>query len=175
MVLKEALLKEHSKRQTQAIANYIGTNQGKFDELLHLFFFAEPLVGQRAAWVVSTCVETKKELLQRHIKPFIHNLSKADLHDAVKRGSLKALQEIVVPDPLLGSLVEICFGFLYGAKEAIAVKSLSIKILVKTCQQYPELMVELTPLLMAFLNHESPALVFTSKQGLASLKKITTH
>ncbi len=37
MNLRSEILKEHSKKQTDKIVRYIGTDQKKFDELVELF------------------------------------------------------------------------------------------------------------------------------------------
>ncbi|MCX6189536.1 MAG: hypothetical protein NTW54_08055, partial [Bacteroidetes bacterium] len=121
--------------------------------------------------VMGYCYEAHSELIKPYLEPLLKNLVKPGLHDAVKRNTLKVLQSISVPDKLLGSLVDLCFGFLYSAGEAIAVKSLSINILVKTCAQYPALQIELGPILNLLLDHDSPAIQYTSKHGLAVLKK----
>ena len=171
MDLKEAILKEHSKRQTQLIAEYIGSNQKRVDELMHLFFFAEYRVVQRASWVVSYCAEAHPVLIAKHFAPLIQNLSKPGLHDAVKRNTLKVLQDLDAPDELLGTLVDLCFGFIYSPSEAIAVKAISINILVKTCIKYPELKEELIPLLNELLNHGAPAIIYCAKRGLEVFRK----
>ena len=53
MDLKEALLREHSKRQTQSISDFIGNHQSRFDALMQIFFTEDYRVVQRAAWVLS--------------------------------------------------------------------------------------------------------------------------
>ena len=54
MNLREALLKEHSKKQMLKIVKYIGNDQQRFDELMKLFLESEYRITQRAAWPVRT-------------------------------------------------------------------------------------------------------------------------
>ena len=171
MDIKEVILKEHSKKQTQAIASFIGSNQKRFDILMNLFFNEECRVVQRSAWVVSYCTDVHPSLLRKYFKPLIHNLERTDLHDAVKRNTLHVLQNIPPPDHLLGKLVDICFEYINSNNEAIAVKAYSINILVEACKKYPELKEELRPILTALLNHASSAILSCSRRGLIRMKK----
>jgi hypothetical protein len=172
MDLKEALLKEHSKKQTQAIANFIGNSQQRFDALMDLFFNEEYRVVQRSAWVVSYCADAHPELIQKYFKPLIENLSRPNLQDPVKRNTLHVFQIIEAPDDMLGNLVDICFAFINSAKESIAIKAYSINILVNTCSKHPELKEELLPLLNELLNQDSPAILSCSRKGISLLAKI---
>ncbi len=171
MDLKEAILKEHSKRQTKLISDYIGSDQKRFDALMHLFFNAEYRVVQRGAWVISFCAENEPGLIKKHIGPLINNLSKPNLHDAVKRNTLKVFEDVDVPDKWIGQLVDHCFRYIHSVNEPIAVKAISINILVNTCKKFPELKEELIPLLNELLNHDSPAIQSCAKKGLTVLRK----
>lgn len=53
MILKEAILNEHSKAQCARIVNWVGKSQARFDELFNLFLNDEYRVVQRAGWSVS--------------------------------------------------------------------------------------------------------------------------
>lgn len=172
MDLKEAILKEHTKRQTQAIADFIGSNRQRFDALMNLFFNEEYRVVQRAAWVVRYCANAHPKLIEKYFRPMIENLKKPNLQDPVKRNTLQILSSIQAPDNMLGDLVDICFGFIYGATEAIAIKAHSINILINTCRKFPELKEELVPLLTELLNHESAAIRSCSRRGLSLIAKI---
>ena len=63
MMLREALLKEHSKKQALQIANYVGSDPLLFAQLMALFFANEYKITQRAAWVVSCCAEKHPQLI----------------------------------------------------------------------------------------------------------------
>ncbi len=174
MDLKEALLKEHSKKQTQAIADFIGNSQPRFDALMKIFFSKDKLLVQRSAWVMSYCIEAYPKLIQKHYKKLLKKLEQPLLHDGVKRNTLKAIQDSTIPESLKGHVVAICFGFLYALNETIAVKAYSINILVRICTEYPELKTELYPLLQELQHHESPAILSSTRNGLAALRKLTT-
>ncbi|MFT3705019.1 MAG: hypothetical protein QM802_21815 [Agriterribacter sp.] len=50
MNIREAILKEHSKAQCNRIVTYVGNNQQRLNELVHLFLTDEYRVVQRAGW-----------------------------------------------------------------------------------------------------------------------------
>src|SRR5689334_8063342 len=99
MNLREAILQEHSKKQTLKIVNFVGNNQERFDELVNLFLGDEYRVTQRGAWAASYIAEAHPELMRKHLKKIILNLEKP-VHGAVKRNTLRLLQFIELPSSL---------------------------------------------------------------------------
>ena len=93
MSLKEEILKEHSKFHTTYLANKIGPSQEAFDELMELFLGDEYRVTQRAAWLVSHCVDAHPWLIKNHLKFILENLQKP-VHVAVKRNTVRILKFI---------------------------------------------------------------------------------
>jgi hypothetical protein len=171
MNLREALLKEHSRRQTLLIASHIGDNQKAFDALVKIFLNDEYRVVQRAAWALSYCGTAYPSLLKKHFRSLIDNLDRPGLHDAVKRNTLRVFEDVEIPEKYLGKLVDHCFRFLNSTTEAIAIKAFSITILVNACERYPELRDEVKPLLCELLNHDAPAIISRAKKGLKLLGK----
>jgi len=57
MNLREQLLLEHSKTNSELITKWIGKNKSRFSELMQLFLHDEYRVVQRAAWVLSMVAE----------------------------------------------------------------------------------------------------------------------
>ena len=76
MNLRETILEEHSKAQTNKIIKWIGSDQKRFDELFKLFLNDEYRVVQRAAWPLSNCVMAHPQLIQKHFTKLIKNLQK---------------------------------------------------------------------------------------------------
>ena len=109
------------------IVEYIGDDKQRFDELINLFFNDVYSVGQRAAWVVSYCAKPHPELIHPYIKKMLKNLDN-QVHDAVKRNTVRVLQNISIPKSLQGLAVKQCFR-LCKSNEPIAVKVFSITIL----------------------------------------------
>ena len=67
MNIKTALLKEHSKKQCDAIVKWVGDDQKRFDELFDLFLHDEYRVVQRAGWPISYCVEKNPEFIKKNL------------------------------------------------------------------------------------------------------------
>src|SRR6201992_3830883 len=139
MNLKESLLEEHSKAQCDKIVAYIGSDKKLFAELMKLFFEGEYRVTQRAAWPMCNCVKNHPELIEPFFKPLLDNLAKKNLHDAVKRNTVRLLQEVAIPKKFHGQLMNICFDFIQSNEEPVAIKAFSLTILHNLSKQYPEI------------------------------------
>ena len=74
MDLKEELIREHSKRQTLKIVNYVGDDQERFDELMRYFFSKDEILSSHAAWAMSYCGKAHPQLLKKHFSKIINNI-----------------------------------------------------------------------------------------------------
>lgn len=171
MNLKETILEEHSKKQTARIVAYIGDDKKRFAELMDLFFGNEYRVTQRAAWAVSNCAENHPELIRPYLKKIVVNLEKPDLHDAVKRNSLRLLQFIDVPSSVQGRLVDRCFNYIVSVDEPIAIKAFALTVVQRICEKEPDLKQELVLVARDLSEHsESPAIRSRCKNILSGKK-----
>jgi hypothetical protein len=94
MDLRNVILEEHSKKQCTKIVEWVGNNQEKFDELFHLFLNGEYRITQRAAWFLSYCVIKYPGLMNNSYEKLISNLKKPNLHDSIKRNTVRLLQAV---------------------------------------------------------------------------------
>ncbi len=147
MDIKAALLKEHSKKQSLMIANYIGSDQERFNELMDLFYNEEYRITQRAAWVISHCADKYIFLVQAHLPKMTAYMVKDGLHVSIRRNIVRTLAKIEIPEALMGLVADACFGFLANPKETVAVKAFSMEILYQMCLKEPDLAHELIPLI----------------------------
>ncbi len=171
MNIKDQLLKENSKENAKIIAAYIQGNPNRFSDLLALFFNDEWRITQRASWVVSKCADQHPHLITPHLDKLVLNLEKPTIHVAVKRNTLRILQEVVIPEKLCGSLANTCFQFL-ESKAPIAVKAFSITILANMLPKYPELANELTIILQNQLPFASPAFKQRANKVLKQISRL---
>ncbi len=155
--LKEQILNEHSKAQCTTIVNWVGASQQRFDELFHLFLNDEYRVVQRAAWPVSYCVIAHPDFIKNHWPALIKNLQKQNLHNAVKRNSIRLLQGIKIPKKYQGQIMDICFKYVESPTEAVAVKAFSLTVLGNLAKQYPEIIPEIKLLIEEQLPHQTAA------------------
>lgn len=171
MNLVKALLKEHSKAQCNRIVEYIGTDKDRFRELVDVFITGNYRINQRAAWPLSYCVEHNPELIKPHLKKLIHNLKRPDLHNAVKRNTVRLLQFISIPKSLQGVAAQVCFDFLQNRKEAIAVRVFSMTVLANIAKDQPALKSELKITIEDNVPYGSAGFVSRSRKILKELKE----
>ena len=143
MDLYRELLKKHHKDTAVKIADYIGKDTDRFQELMDLMLHGEKLIAQRAAWVISHCADKHPTLITPHLKNLIFNLKKTDQHDAIPRNTLRVLTEQRIPEPLQGILLEVCFEYLQSQKIPVAIKAHAMQCIFNVSKNEPDLLREL--------------------------------
>src|ERR1700753_4288904 len=106
--LRTEILKEHSKAQAGKIIQWVGDDPERFKVLLELFLGNEYRVTQRAGWPLSSIAIDHPELIRPYLKQFINNLSRPNLHGAIKRNTVRVLQFIEIPDELIEDTANHC-------------------------------------------------------------------
>ena len=170
MNLRERILKEHSKANCNRIVNWVGNNQKRFDELFYLFLNDEYRVVQRAAWPVSYCVIANPQLIQKHFSQLIKNLKKPGLHDAVKRNTVRLLQDISIPEKYHGEIMNDCFDYINSPTEKAAIKAFSLTVLENLSKIYPEIKQELKTIIEDRWDYETAAFKARARKILKNLK-----
>jgi hypothetical protein len=170
MNLREQILKEHSKANCSRIVKWIGSNQHRFDELFNLFLHDEYRVVQRAAWPLSFAVINHPLLIKKHFAKLIKNLQKPTIHDAVKRNTVRLLQEVKIPKKFHGKIMDTCFRYIASPDEAVAVKAFSLTILYNLSHQYPEIKKELKLVIEERWNYETAAFRSRAKKILKNIE-----
>ncbi len=168
MNLKDTILKEHSKEQCNKIVQWVGNNEKRFNELFHLFIIGEYRVTQRAAWPLSYCAIAHPEFMKGNFEKLLINLKKPNLHDAIKRNTVRLLDAIDIPVKYEGRIMELCFTYLESPDEAVAVKAFSIGILGKLAKKYPEIIPEIKLMIEEQLPHQSAAFKSRAKAFMKS-------
>lgn len=170
MNLREEILKEHSKAQCDKIVAWVGNSQKRFDDLFNLFINDEYRVVQRAGWPMSYSAIAHPELFNKHFGVLLKNLAKDNLHNAVKRNSIRLLQEINIPESYQGEVMEICFKYVASPTEAVAVKAFSLKVLGNLAKVYPEIIPEIKLLIEDQMSIRTAAFKSRAKQLLKSFE-----
>ena len=169
MNIKTALLKEHSKRQCDAIVKWVGHDQKRFDELFDLFLHDEYRVVQRAGWPISFCVEKHPELINKHFRDLLDNLGKKGIHDAVKRNTVRLLQHVSIPEKFHGEVMDICFRYISSPAEAVGIKAFSITVLQNLAKHYPEIINEIKLVIEERWDYETVAFKTRARKLLKEL------
>ncbi len=166
MDLRETILAEHSKAQTNKIVQWIGNNQKRFDELFKLFLNDEYRVVQRAVWPLSYCVISHPSLIKKHFSKLVKNLQKPNPGDAVKRNTLRLLQHIPIPEKFHGAVMNTCFDYISDPEEKVAMKAFSLTILQNLGRDYPEIRQELKTIIEDRWDYETAAFRSRAKKIL---------
>jgi hypothetical protein len=169
VILREEILKEHSKSQALKVANYACESKKNFKELMKCFLDDEYRLAQRAAWSVCWAAQKKPEMISSHIKDLVSVLHRKNVHDAVIRNSIRVLQEIEIPEEFHGEVMDACFQFLEKPSTAVAIKVFSLTTLFNLSKFYPEIKPELKLLIEDNLEHETPAFRARAKKILPKL------
>jgi hypothetical protein len=169
VILREEILKEHSKSQAVKIANYACESRKNFKELMKCFLDDEYRLAQRAAWSVGWAARQNPQMIQPHIKDLVSVLCKKNVHDAVIRNSVRILQEIEIPEEFHGEVMDACFQFLERPSTPVAIKVFSLTALFNLSKHYPEIKPELKLIIEDNLEHETVAFRARVKRVLPKL------
>ncbi|MEN9547437.1 MAG: hypothetical protein RIR12_28 [Bacteroidota bacterium] len=157
MNIKTALLKEHSKTQTNQIVAWIGSDQIRFNSLFALFTSDNYRLVQRSAWPLGYAVLAHPFLIKKHYALLFKKLEDATSHDAVKRNTLRILQEIDVPKKYHGTLMHLCFNFINTPTEKTAIRSFALTVLHRLSKTYTEIIPEIKTIIAERWTYETPS------------------
>lgn len=169
MDLHAAILKEHSKAQTERIVKYVGSDKKRFAELMHHFLKGEYRVMQRAGWPLSYCVERHPELIIPFYKQIIDRLEEPGVHEAVTRNIVRLLQYADIPKRYHGRIMNSCFNLVADHQIAVASKAFALTVLEKLTVTYPEIKPEVKLLIQERWDHESAAFHSRARKILKKL------
>lgn len=155
MNLREALDREHSKRQTMRIVEYVGDDAERFAELIGIFFEDEFRYAQRAAWALNYCVERHPGLAGPYLEKLVDLLKEKQAHNAVPRNIARMLQFVEIPENLLGKAYSHCVDLFDDEREPIAVRVFALTVATKIAKREPELINELQMIVKKHLPHAS--------------------
>lgn len=172
MNLRDAILKEFSKSQVEKILKWLGHSQVRFDELVKLFLSDEERVMQRSGWPLSYAAANHPELVKKHLGKLVKNLQKKNVHEAVKRSTVRILQEIEIPKRYHGEVLNICIQYIESPTESPAIKAFSLTVLENLLPLYPEIKDELKLIIEERWPHETPAFHSRARKLLKKINKL---
>jgi len=170
MNLEEVLLAEHSKQNCDKVVRWVGNSQQRFDELLTLFMDGSKRINQLAAWPLSYSAIANPGLVSKHWNKLLKNLRKPGIHDAIKRNTVRLMQDMEIPEKHRGLLMTICFDYVTDPGEKPATKAFSLTVLGRLAKTYPEIRPELKLIIETQWDNESAAFRSRAKKILPSLK-----
>ncbi len=165
MNLKAVILARPSKKQTNAIVKYVGSNKKRFNELLKLFLGTDPFISQWAGWPLSYVAAEQPQLITPHIHKLLKKLSEKNLHPAILRNTTRIFWEIDIPDKYCSAVYDVCIRYLKNATLPHAIRVFSMYTLANICKKYPELKPELELIISELRSFPQPASI------IAAIKK----
>ncbi|MBI1342803.1 MAG: hypothetical protein GC171_07715 [Terrimonas sp.] len=169
MNLRNMLIQEHSKVQCEKIVQWVGNDQERFDQLFTLFLQDEYRVVQRAAWPLGYAVQAHPVLIKKHFAQLICKLRRPDQPVAVKRNTVRILQDLDIPKKFNGEVMHLCFQFISAPEETAAVKAFSLTILYQLSKIYPEIRRELRLVIEERWPHETASFHARARKILQQL------
>jgi hypothetical protein len=142
MNLSEAIRQPYSLQQKLRVANYVGDNPQRFDELMQVFLTSDDRIAQRCSNFISHCVERQPGLITKYLDTLIAQLKKS-ASNAVRRNIVRLLQFVAIPDTLAGNVMDACFQLIQNSGEPVANKTFALTVLANLSRQYPDIKPEL--------------------------------
>jgi hypothetical protein len=157
MDLRKQLVAENSRANCNKIVRWVGKHQDRFDELFGFFTGEEPRLAQLSAWPVNYAAMAHPALIKKHLGRLLRHLDRPGIHQAVKRNTIRLLQDIDIPAKYHGKLMDTCFRYLTVPGESIAVKAFSLRVLQHLCDKYADIVPEVKLLIEENYDRETPS------------------
>lgn len=171
MIIRDEILKAHSRTHALKIASHACASENNFKELMKCFLANDYRLAQRAAWSVSWAAMKKPEMMKPYIKDLVSQLQRTDIHHAVIRNSVRILAQTEIPEKFHGEVMNACFGFIESPSTPAAIKAFSLTILFNLSQQYPGITQELKLIIEERGDTETAAFRSRGKKILSFLAK----
>jgi hypothetical protein len=142
MDLAAAILEDHSRARTNAIAAWVGRDARRFAQLFALVKTGTPRLRQCAAWSMTRCLQHHPDLITPWMEDALDLAVDPSAHPAVRRNIYQALQTAPWPDSVHDRLFQLASGAVTMPDEAAAVKAYAITLLKRLTTLYPELLPE---------------------------------
>ena len=154
--LKDILMREMSRRNTDSIIELIRQKPLLFDEIMQIYLDRDENAGRRAAWVADIYSENNPDVLFPYQSAISGKMENSG-HDGLKRHSLRMLSRLPLPETdKLGPMIKICFDWLLSPEESVAVKVFCMEMLYRISQLEPDLKKELADSIEWRIAEEKP-------------------
>jgi hypothetical protein len=170
MIIRDEILREHSKENALRIANYACLSKKNFKELIKCFLDKEYRVAQRAAWSVSWAARQRPEMIEPYVKELVAQLERKDVHNAVIRNTVRILEDIKIPTEFHGEVMNACFNFIEKPATPIAIKAFSLSTLFNLSKYYPDIKHELKLIIEENWDTETAAFRARGKKILKAIR-----
>jgi len=168
------LSQPHDKATASAIAKLAASDADKLAELMDCFFHEEMRVCQRAAWPVGLLGEYQSHLLYPYVDSMLDKIQQP-VHDAVVRNTMRTFQFMDFPEDQEGRVFDVSLSLLMNIDNAVAIRVFAMTVCANICMKYPELAIELIPVIEEQLPHGSTGFKNRGGKLLIKLRAIVTE
>lgn len=167
----QQLYKEHSRRNTDLIVEWIGHDRKRFNQVIILLNNKDLVLVQRSSWVVKNSLIINPEWISPCSKTLLKVMKKQGQHEGVIRHMLSIFEEGRIPVRYEAEIMDACFRYFMNASSAIAVRVISMSILAKLSCKYSEIRNELIGLIRLEIEKGAgPAMNARAKRVLKDLE-----
>ena len=174
MNLRTELLREHSARQTQRLADYACAHPTALSELLQLFWYGAERERQLAADVLGWVGQRRPKWLVPHLPGLLAAAQPGTgQHPAVRRAVARVLQFVPVPEEWQALAFDTCLALLGAPREPVAIRAYALTAASRLAGCYPELAAEIISTIEnALTTTDSAALRSRAARELPKLRNI---
>lgn len=146
--------------------------KNKETELLVFALKKDPIISNRAMWVLTHCAD----LDPARIKPFhsklINHLKNKNIHSGVIRSVLRIFQNQEVSKKQESFMIDVCLEFIKNPSEVIGVRAFAMPVAFNISKNYPQLLHELQMILLNLnIAEESAGIKVRTKNTLKRIAK----
>jgi hypothetical protein len=169
--LADMLLAGNTRFNMDLVANYIGSDQKRFDELISLMCNGADPLPQRSAWAMSVITDKEPGLMKLHESGLIDAMDTFK-HTAMHRCVLRYLASVKISENNWGKLLDICYKYLIDNKMPPAIKVHAMQIIYNISEFEPDLKEELRLTIESIYDDGVPAI---KSRGGKLLKKLSKN
>lgn len=136
--LRNILLEEHSKANSQRVTQLIEHQSIKLKDLLILFKSSEKIVAQRAASAVNDYFDNHRDQIELYIEEITSQWDNA-IHSSLNRTTMRLLQFVDLPSDQEGRVLDKSFEFLLNPTVNVAIRVFSMQVITNLVIKHPEL------------------------------------
>lgn len=173
MNLHAALSQRIHKEEAQAIAAYIGTDAGRFAQLIELVLGEDQTAAKYGSWIIAHVMEKHPQLIQPHLEAILSFMRSSNTSQTLLRALVKALAEAGdIPEALQGEALQHCYNLLLDPKTPAAIQVHAMQTIFNLSKSEPDLLRELREVLLEGMPYGSAAYQARAKRLLGLIQKM---
>ncbi len=167
--LPAELERGNTRENRDRIARWVGKDEERFEQLMDLYLHGAWRTAQLAAGVVGICAEEQPELMDPWLPTMVKRMQEPGVHDAIPRTAMRTLQFVTIPPRIAGRVAKVCFDALEDISRPIAVRVFAMTVLVRLCEDQPDLSREVRTVIEAMLPYSTAAFAARARRELKRL------